>query len=74
MMPGDDGLLLCRELRAGKHRLRAVPAIAVTAYAREDDIERARAAGYGAHVSKPVDMGRLLETIVEVLAAPVTPG
>lgn len=36
MMPGDDGLLLCRELRAGKHK--ATPVLMLTA--RNDETDR----------------------------------
>ena len=36
MMPGDDGLTLCRELRAGKHR--KIPILLLTA--RDDDMDR----------------------------------
>src|ERR1700730_5659821 len=35
MMPGDDGLVLCRELRAGKHK--AVPILILTARTDETD-------------------------------------
>jgi two-component system OmpR family response regulator len=36
MMPGDDGLVLCRELRSGKHR--RIPILMLTA--RSDDMDR----------------------------------
>ncbi|MEW6385832.1 MAG: response regulator, partial [Pseudomonadota bacterium] len=36
MMPGEDGLSLCRNLRAGKHR--AVPVVLLTA--RDDETDR----------------------------------
>lgn len=36
MMPGDDGLVLCRELRAGKHK--ATPVLMLTA--RDDEMDR----------------------------------
>jgi PAS domain S-box-containing protein len=56
-MPGADGFDLIRRIRwqedrAGRTRL---PAIALTAYASAEDRERALAAGYDAHVAKPVD-------------------
>src|ERR1700712_3489962 len=35
MMPGEDGLVLCRELRAGKFR--AVPVVMLTARSEEAD-------------------------------------
>ncbi|MBR7518745.1 response regulator, partial [Mycobacterium tuberculosis] len=36
MLPGDDGLVLCRELRAGKHK--ATPILMLTA--RDDETDR----------------------------------
>jgi PAS domain S-box-containing protein len=50
-MPGEDGYALMRELRT---RGVNTPAVAVTAYARTEDVARARAAGFAAHVAKPV--------------------
>ena len=37
-----------------------IPAIALTAYARPEDRARALAAGFRAHLSKPLDPGSLL--------------
>jgi CheY-like chemotaxis protein len=37
--------------------------IAVTGYGQESDRERARRAGFDAHVVKPVDIGRLEELV-----------
>jgi PAS domain S-box-containing protein len=63
-MPGTDGYELIRQLREyeslrGEH----TPAIALTAYARAEDSAQARAAGYEAHVAKPVDPATLVNTI-----------
>jgi CheY-like chemotaxis protein/anti-sigma regulatory factor (Ser/Thr protein kinase) len=62
-MPGLDGFEVCRRLRASAlpHRPRIV---AMTGWAREEDRERAAAAGFDAHLVKPVDLAalaRLLE-------------
>lgn len=70
-MPGTDGYGLVRELR--KHpsaALRSLPAIAVTAYAGERDHEAALAAGFQAHLPKPIDIDTL-RTTVRRLAAPL---
>ena len=40
-----------------------VPAIALTAYAREEDRDRSIAAGFQVHLSKPVDLAALLTTV-----------
>jgi signal transduction histidine kinase/ActR/RegA family two-component response regulator len=61
-MPDVDGYELMRAVRktAG---LEQVPAIALTGYARDEDRELALSAGYNAHISKPANIGRLLNLI-----------
>ena len=61
-MPVEDGYVLARRLRAMEEGLgRRLPAIALTAYASEEDTRRALAAGFDAHLSKPVDPARLID-------------
>ncbi|MEX2221445.1 MAG: GAF domain-containing protein [Candidatus Rokuibacteriota bacterium] len=61
-MPVEDGYVLVRRLRAMEGGLgRRLPAIALTAYASEEDTRRALIAGFDAHLSKPVDPARLIE-------------
>ena len=43
-----------------------MPAIAVTAYARLEDRERALAAGYQLHLTKPIDPHLLCVTVAKV--------
>lgn len=59
-MPGEDGFQLIRQLRAQGSTL---PAIAVTAYAREEDRRAALAAGFQAHVTKPIEPTELFKAI-----------
>jgi CheY-like chemotaxis protein len=59
-----SGLDLMREL-AAKCKIKG---IAYTGYGREQDIARARDAGFVAHVLKPAEFSVLLETIERVLA------
>jgi CheY-like chemotaxis protein/two-component sensor histidine kinase len=68
-MPSEDGYDLIRSIRQDDdaHGLPRLPSIAVTAYARDDDRDRALAAGYDRHVSKPVDPDTLLETIATLV-------
>jgi PAS domain S-box-containing protein len=64
-MPGEDGVSLIgrvRRLEAARGRART-PAIALTAYASEDDATRILAAGYQVHVAKPVEPLRLVEIL-----------
>jgi CheY-like chemotaxis protein len=62
-MPDTDGYQLIRELRAKKI---GAPAIALTAFARPEDARRALAAGYQAHLSKPVDPPKLLALVEQL--------
>jgi PAS domain S-box-containing protein len=67
-MPDYDGYELIRRIRAlpspGKRNL---PAIALTAYARADDRQRALLAGFQMHVSKPVEPRELIAGIASLL-------
>jgi two-component system, chemotaxis family, CheB/CheR fusion protein len=64
-MPGEDGCGLLRRIRSlGSSRGGDVPAIALTALAREDDRTRALAAGFHLFMSKPVDMNQLRQVVL----------
>ncbi|MFC4278538.1 response regulator [Achromobacter aloeverae] len=65
MMPGDDGLVLCRELRSGKHR--RIPILLLTA--RADDMDRVLGLEMGAddYLTKPFVARELLARIKAVL-------
>lgn len=66
-MPGMDGYDLIRALRA--HELgsgRRLPAVAVTAFTREEDRRRVLQEGYSEHVAKPVNTTRLLSVLMEL--------
>ena len=62
-MPEKDGYAFVEALRA---RGDQTPAVAVTAFARAEDRERALSAGYQAHVSKPVVEAQLLATVASL--------
>ncbi|HVW48828.1 MAG TPA: response regulator [Trinickia sp.] len=65
MMPGDDGLVLCRTLRGGKHK--AVPILLLTA--RDDETDRIVGLEMGAddYVVKPFSPRELLARIKAVI-------
>jgi two-component system CheB/CheR fusion protein len=66
-MPGENGYSFIRDLRRrGSGPGAQVPAIALTALAGEEDRRRSLAAGFQEHLSKPVDIDRLLRTVSEV--------
>src|SRR5258706_1971187 len=46
-----------------------VPAIALSGYGAEADIKRSRESGFAEHITKPVDFGRLLRAIDQVISA-----
>ena len=64
MMPGDDGLILCRTLRSGKHK--AIPILLLTA--RDDETDRIVGLEMGAddYVVKPFSPRELLARIKAV--------
>ena len=61
-MPNMDGFEMIRRLREIENYER-VPAIALSGYASRKDINAALAAGFDAHMSKPVDPRELLKLI-----------
>lgn len=66
-MPGEDGYKLIREIRsrpASDGGL--VPAIAVTAFARDEERRQVLLAGYHRHLAKPIDSARLVAMISEL--------
>lgn len=66
-LPDTDGYKLIRQLRKQKDdKGESIPAIALTAYARAQDRLQALAAGYNAHVAKPLEPLELV-TVVKSL-------
>jgi PAS domain S-box-containing protein len=68
-MPGTDGYELIGRIRTmtgsrGVH----LPAIALTAYSREEDRRRALDAGFTAYASKPIEPDELVQTVFGLLS------
>jgi CheY-like chemotaxis protein len=63
-LPVMDGFELARQMRANPE-LTATRLIAVTGYGQEHDRMRTRAAGFDAHLVKPVDLQRVSELITK---------
>jgi PAS domain S-box-containing protein len=63
-LPGEDGYALLTRVRA---IYPDCPAIALTAYARASDRDRALAAGFQQHVVKPVDPKQLLDLVASIV-------
>jgi PAS domain S-box-containing protein len=68
-MPYANGFDFLGQLRLMGGRYARTPAIALTAYAREEDRQRALAAGFQAHVGKPFDVPALLERVADLLSS-----
>jgi CheY-like chemotaxis protein/two-component sensor histidine kinase len=67
-MPGVDGFELVAGIRSSDNGNDPnLPAIAVTAYASPGDRERAIAAGFQAHLAKPVNFDEVLSAVKRVL-------
>ncbi len=67
-MPSEDGYSLMRRLRLSPEpRIRNVPALALSAFARPEDKSRALSAGFQAHIAKPYEPFDLLTLLVELL-------
>ncbi len=67
-MPDEDGYKVMRKLRElPPDEGGAIPAIALTAYARTEDRLRALAAGFQMHVAKPVEPDELAIVILSLI-------
>jgi CheY-like chemotaxis protein/nitrogen-specific signal transduction histidine kinase len=72
-MPEVDGYELIQRVRArAPEHGGAVPAVALTAFVRSEDEERARAEGYHAHLPKPIEPARLISTVSALAAGAAT--
>ena len=69
-MPGVSGYVLLGKLREMERQQKRhhVPAIALTAYAREEDRKQALEAGFEMHLSKPIESEKLIDAILFVAA------
>jgi CheY-like chemotaxis protein len=66
-LPGMDGLELTRRIKADP-ATRAIPVVAMTAYAMKGDEEKARAAGCDGYLSKPIDTRTFPASVAGFLA------
>ncbi|MBD1836772.1 PAS domain S-box protein [Coleofasciculus sp. FACHB-64] len=67
-MPEMDGYALIRQIRKwSPQQGGTIPAIALTAYAGEINQQQALAAGFGMHISKPVEPEELVQAIARLL-------
>ena len=65
-LPGLDGVTLAAQLKADP-ATREIPVLVMSAYARLEDQERAKAAGCDGYLCKPLDTQGLLQSIARLL-------
>jgi two-component system CheB/CheR fusion protein len=61
-MPGMDGFEFLRQSRQIPGRAH-VPILALTGFGRPEDVERACAAGFYSHITKPFDFQALIDVL-----------
>jgi len=61
-LPDGSGLELLRRIRS----IRDVPALALSGFGMDEDIERSRDAGFADHLTKPVNINRLQAAIAQL--------
>ncbi|NLG97864.1 MAG: response regulator [Chloroflexi bacterium] len=66
-LPYEDGYSALRKIRQSE-RLKGIPVIAVTAEASEEQIKKARQAGFDGFIGKPLDPDRFPDQIQRILA------
>ena len=67
-LPEVSGLEVTKHLKED-HELRHIPVVAITAFAMKGDEERILAGGCEAYMSKPISVGRFIETVRRFLGA-----
>ena len=66
-MPVEDGYSLIRKVRSSEWgTAKRLPAVALTAYASEQDRDRASAAGYDEHLAKPIEPAVLAAVLAKL--------
>jgi signal transduction histidine kinase/ActR/RegA family two-component response regulator len=63
-MPGEDGYGLIAKVRSlDNDSERDIPAVAITAYAKEEDRQRALDSGFQIYLAKPVELSELISVV-----------
>lgn len=66
-LPNEDGYTLIRKVRnLSPEQGGQIPAVALTAYVREEDHQEAISAGFHMHIAKPVDTSQLLSAVAKL--------
>jgi signal transduction histidine kinase/CHASE1-domain containing sensor protein/ActR/RegA family two-component response regulator len=63
-MPDEDGYGLIEKVRSLENRAAAsIPAVAITAYAKEEDRVRALSSGFQIYLAKPIELAELVSVV-----------
>ena len=62
-----DGYAATRQIRTLPSDVATVPIVAMTANAFEENKQKAIRAGMNAHIAKPIEADRLMETLLHIL-------
>ena len=63
-MPDEDGYGLIAKVRSLEHEAQpAIPAVAITAYAKEEDRQRALESGFQIYLAKPIELSELVSVV-----------
>ena len=65
-MPSEDGYSLIKRLRAMNGSIASIPAIALTAFARNEDRQQSLKAGFQLHLAKPIDAQALVSAVASL--------
>jgi CheY-like chemotaxis protein len=70
-MPIEDGYDLIEQVRAlGANNGNSIPAVAITAYARVEDREKALASGFQSYLAKPIEPADLIAVVASLACKP----
>lgn len=74
-MPGEDGYQLIRKIRAMDFdHGNPLPAVAITAYAKDEDRQRALSSGFQGFLAKPVELSEFITAVADALGIDQQPG
>ncbi|MEH1870511.1 PAS domain-containing hybrid sensor histidine kinase/response regulator [Nostoc sp.] len=67
-MPNEDGYALIRKVRISEvARFKKIPAVALTAFARDEESKLALQAGFHVHLSKPIEPEKLVSVVANLV-------
>jgi CheY-like chemotaxis protein len=70
-MPGMSGIEALRQIRQGRGPNSDIPAYAFTANVLPDDVAALVRHGFEGHLSKPIEMAKLVNAVSSALSAPI---